>query len=223
MITNNESMLLNIIDSISRGRSDEIKRSKYKDFEFNKSGSYPYIPIAGRIFFESILAVKNAINLITPFDISTLIKNKPTFVDYGAGTGIPMRIAEYLGFRSNGIEIDDECIKNAVWYSNKGNAFYLEKADLIDFNTFVGRLYDVVYYYCPFLNPDKELEFELNAIKTVKVGGYIIAPYPGLLATYHLNHRSRYNYGLNYENKIVFYNQMKNFEHIQDFIFKRIK
>lgn len=227
MITTNEDVLLRVIDALCQKTGEKVKKLIYNNKEFDRVNSYSYIPIRSEQFFRSILIVKEALNFIKPFgrDIVTK-KPRPTFVDYGAGIGGPMYFATQFGFHAYGIEIDDNCLNNCITSNCKHDTytFELEKGDLTDDTVFIDKSYDVVYYYCPFISSNKELEFELKAIKTVKVGGYIIAPYPGRLSEFYKYYKNKYIYGLDEdENKTKFYNKMKNFEHVQDDVYKRIK
>lgn len=225
-LTDNERILTYIIDSFCRSKEIE-NRPKYED-RLKRKGSYSYIPFDTNYFYAYIATVRSKImeqKGLTSLDESTQVQKRPTFIDYGAGIGVTVKIAERLGFFTTGIEIDDKLIN----LCNTGYGAKIVRGDLTKPTVFAGKSYDVVYFYCPFYDREKELEFELKAINTVKVGGYLIAPHPGLIEEYYgmfktsfntLNSKSKVKAELN---KIKFYNKMKNFEKINSSIFKRIK
>lgn len=220
-MTENEQILLGVIHSLCTKRSDNIRK-----IYSNAPDSYPYIPISINLFFKTILSVKERLKKEKSFDFNGYNpeNEKPTFMDYGAGIGVTMHIAKLLGFLPYGIEISQECLNESYFYNPSGRSF-LEKLDLTDESTFLGRSYDIVYYYSPFSTNEKEIQFELNAIKTVKIGGYVIAPPPGRLREYIINYKNKYEFNLptvkNYRTE--FYNKMKNFEEVEEYVFKRIK
>jgi len=217
-----EYMLLSLIDNIVQNQSFKIRKEQIR-----LKGSYPFIPINIPAFFESLIIVRELL-----YAEST---NGLKFIDYGCGIGITMLIARKLGFEISGIEYDDKIIENSLFsiYEPKNPII---KGDLTDKKLYKNNQYDVVYYYSPFEDYMKEVEFELNAISTVKIGGYIIAPPPGRMVEYLSNYKSEFKWNLNNgdieQSKIraKFFNEMKNFERIKSehttyhhSIFKRIK
>lgn len=90
-------------------------------------------------------------------------KTAPTFMDYGCGPGLTMKLAQKEGFRSFGIDIVQEYLDFVNLNSGK-----TELADLLDKKTYKGRSYDVVYFYCPLCNHKARLDFEKLVLPTCK-------------------------------------------------------
>lgn len=227
MITEKERYLLSIIDSLTRSDSEKLKVTT----TVNIKESYPYIPICFGRIFEYLLLVKSLIikdlGILEFSYYKPPATGKPKFIDYGAGTGLNVCFASNLGFKACGIEIDEETM------SRHGFDHYavldLRKGDLNDKQIYIKDEYDVVFFYSPFYNQDKEIQFELNAISTVKIGGYVICPGPGRMENFFDNYKKGYKGHLNPKRKYIvnFHNKMKNFEKVetsQDYpIFKRVK
>lgn len=174
-----------------------------------KDGAYSFIPISSSYVFNSIRFVK-----------SLLKGNGHTFIDYGAGFGIVVKIAEELGFDAKGIEIEKFYIENSISRYKS-----IKEGDLNDLNLYLDKKFDVVYYYSPFEHRDKKEIFEIRAISTLNVGGYLIAPTPGVFASYFISRSKNEKYILDKGSECskTLYNLAKNFDKVGDCIFKRVK
>lgn len=128
-------------------------------------GSYAFIPLMYSYFIKLLTIVKPLLNLN--------INKMPTFVDYGAGVGWTLYVANQFGFKAEGYEIQKELIEY-FYYPLSSKLVY---GDLRTDEPFKEN-YDVVYFYSPFSDSKSEIEFEIKALKTVKVGGYVICPVP---------------------------------------------
>jgi hypothetical protein len=226
MITEREDILIKLINAQSGNQSEKLKPSSTVD----RKESYPYIPYHIDILFEQLLFIKDKIigeQKIPAFDCyKQPAKGKFKFIDYGAGTGLNMYLATILGFESHGIEIDEETMKKCGF--DRYSHLNFVKGDLNDKSLYKKDEYDIVFFYSPFHDKEKELNFELEAIKTLKIGGYLIAPHPGVFADFFNHRNNNYTVDLKSKKSQNFYNQMKRFEKINiisDYspMFKRIK
>lgn len=211
-ITKNEDALISTINQLSEKMRWNIFDSSNVSVQ-RKRGEYDYIPYSFILFFQKILFVKDLILKSEPNSFT--YECSKSFIDYGCGVGLLMSISRGLGFYPYGFEINNCCIKNSI--SN------VKIGDLNDMNLYLNKSYDVVYYYSPFTDRKKEVSFEINAIKTVKINGYLIAPGPGLFGEFYRNRMSGYTLGIKTPEDRQLYNSCKNFKNLGDDIFKRIK
>jgi 2-polyprenyl-3-methyl-5-hydroxy-6-metoxy-1,4-benzoquinol methylase len=100
--------------------------------------------------------------------------NYPLFVDAGCGIGWVVELANYMGFKSKGIEIS---INNVKVANKLFNACYDSNMDVVEGDIFDHDFskYDVIYYYCPIKDPELEIKFEHKVEKEMKVGSILIA------------------------------------------------
>jgi len=124
----------------------------------SNSTSHGYIPLSIDVFYRSLNICKSNIN-----------NPRPSFVDFGCGPGILVQIAKEMGFNAIGYEINGYLIDLLGYHRDIING------DLSNQNLFK-KEYDVVYFFQPFTDTTKEVEFEINAFKSTKVGGYMIIP-----------------------------------------------
>lgn len=211
-LTIRERRLLNTI-----GVLINRKKKSFGPTEIKKE-SYPFIPIdTTRLFYY------------LEFAYEELYKDRRgeifNFVDYGAGIGNVLDFALGYGFTVKGFEVVEE-------YLQSTNNIFIEKGDLTDPKVFSSKrkYYDVVYYYCPFLNSEKEIEFELRAIETLKIGGILIAPGPGRFSSFFSHRKHGWHGDIKGENAKTLYNKTSNFEQLGEGkewsyneVFKRIK
>lgn len=228
ILNETESILIQIIDAITQGEASKLKEIS----EVNKKESYPYIPIGFGNILRSLLLVKQLIlkDLNIPkFDHWSIPETgKPKFIDYGAGTGVNMYLALLMGFKPDGIEIDEKTLRSSEF--TKYSHLNLMKGDLNDDTIYKKNKYDVVFFYSPFHDHLKEIKFELNAISTVKIGGYVIPPSPGKMTGFFNCYKKNDRQCIRNDRQetILFYNKMKDFEQVNESvfhssIFKRIK
>lgn len=161
-----EKRLFECIDMLSHHISNGDRNEKYqKNLKEQKiDGSYPYIPFYFQRFTEILDLLTEKIKVYT---------SHPQFMDYGCGPGLTCHYTKQLGFLVHGIEYNKKLIP-------KYNG-YIYEGDLEDEDTLfpLKDKFDVVYWYSPFNDPVKEILFEIRALNTVKIGGYVICPDPG--------------------------------------------
>lgn len=129
-------------------------------------GSYPFISNRNlEVVLDTLIAIK------TRFPVTG---NYPKFLDAGCGIGQIVHLAQYVGYQAYGIDLDDDMLKEGrKMFSKYHNRPFLTKADITKYRNY--SKYDVVYYYCPMNNHDKEVKFERYVDKKVKIGAIIIS------------------------------------------------
>jgi SAM-dependent methyltransferase len=94
-----------------------------------------------------------------------------TFLDCGCGLGVVAFLAHQFGFRAAGVEIAPEYVELARHFF--APPVQIEEGDLCTFDRFAD--FDVVYYFAPFADADKQIEFELRLEAAVRPGAVILA------------------------------------------------
>jgi len=133
-------------------------------------GSYPFIPNNG---LYRIIQTTKAIKLKLMYgdtDENSWNKYPETFLDVGCGYGNIMALANFNGFKVSGIEIDKRLIDIGKTLWGKGFKFYNENA--FKFKKY--KDFDVIYYYCPMRDVEKEKELEEIIERKMKKGAYLI-------------------------------------------------
>jgi len=169
MVRNQENVLWSLLD--------DFRNYLWSENGTNKKGEFDYIPSFNR---ESM----NQIGLVID-DLPTQQRNdlrNLKFLDAGCGKGLIVAMARAFGFDSFGLEIRVKYIKEALKVLYGGNAFIqvgwqsfpeIRKQNILKYESY-GR-YDVIFYYSPFDNNNKEEEFEERIEEQMKVGAYLIA------------------------------------------------
>lgn len=196
-LTKEEQGLLSIIQKISDSQKNAFNLHPSKGLK----GCYPYINITMHGFYKELKAL-NKIEVL----------RSKEFVDYGSGIGMTMAIANYcFGMIAVGYEYNKKLIDKCKEF------FYYRtyKANLIT-QILAQDSYDVVYFFCPMYDRNKELKFEKKAIKSVRIGGYLIAPGPSIV-------HEGYNNFYGFNKSLECY--LKNFEKVKGlgFTWRRIK
>lgn len=89
------------------------------------------------------------------------------FCDVGAGPGTKMRLArELFGLCADGVERDRELAMRAVRATNG----VLTIADALDLPIETWALWDIIWMYRPFRDPDRERELEQRVYAGMKPG-----------------------------------------------------
>jgi SAM-dependent methyltransferase len=128
--------------------------------------------------------------------LKELLKDKsfyrPKAVDAGCGGGNIMFLMYLAGFKPYGLEIDLSAIKIAKQFFKAYDIdAIIERADILKHDY---SKYDLVYFYLPLCNRDKEFEFELQVLRTLKVGKLVL----GISDFFGIFHReSKINKGTN--------------------------
>lgn len=155
--------LFGILDDICFGIR-ELNNIDQKDID--EKQSFTYYPMDASILYNSLVFVNKLVK-----------KENKTFVDYGCGIGLTLRIAKLLGFESIGYDLDKRIVRafniSSYYYSNG----LMKVADLRDSSIYTTK-FDVVYFWSPFVDRDLEREFELQALKTVKKSGFLMTTSP---------------------------------------------
>jgi SAM-dependent methyltransferase len=93
--------------------------------------------------------------------------NGPKFLDVGCGTGTKMVLArELFGLEPSGIERDPEMACRA---QNRGHVM---QGDALDFPDY--RVFDIIWLYRPFRDPDKESSLEGKIMAQAKSGAILV-------------------------------------------------
>lgn len=162
--TSNEFYLLNIIERFVNSEKDKLK-SKVE--EVKKKGSWDFIPYRSQYIFNNLLEIKK----LEP-------RRSLSFIDYGCGIGNASLIADVLGFDAYGLERELPYIEIAKGLLYNKNRIISGDLEIHDFKP----NYDVVYFYCPFQDRDKEYKFEKKVVASVPIGGYLMPTSCGIFA-----------------------------------------
>lgn len=109
-------------------------------------------------------------------------KDSHSFIDVGCGIGSKVVLANALSFRAHGIEITRRYVTIARKVVAKGQmgcvyTHGINEPQIIQGNAFKHNYkpYDVIYFYCPMVDWQKQRVLEEHIVKTAKSGAYIIA------------------------------------------------
>lgn len=138
-------------------------------------GEFDYIPFNNDMFLEQLDATKSMI-----YGGRERPQARLHFVDVGCGVGSKVILAQDYFSRCSGIEITPTyaevattllaaCMRSRYTGAVQGGIIEGD-ARTIDY-----RLFDVIYFYCPMADSDKQFVLEEQIVKTAKVGAYIIA------------------------------------------------
>lgn len=141
-------------------------------------GSYEYIPYNTRCFVEVLNTIKKDYEERYARSFASVF---PKFIDAGCGLGVKLVLAAAMGFQTTGLEIDCELIERAedifaldhdFWFGSPHQIPGIINQDVLDHDY---QAYDVIYFYCPFVNRDKEEAFEKRVHSQMKQGAYLVA------------------------------------------------
>ena len=158
--------------NIARDRLD-IHRPKFLE------GSYPFIPYSSTGAYVRFRAIKKWMASRQPSKRKSSCRTSK-FLDAGCGIGNILLIAKKVGLTDeyHGLEYFDY-IKNEAEHflgldmkNHHYNNIIVKKADIATYKHY-GK-YDFIYYYCPFSDNKKEMEFELRIEDQMKVGAILI-------------------------------------------------
>lgn len=162
----NEKVIRNAFRRIFENLSNDHKRNKLHD---KLGGRYHFIPNDPSYILRDI-------NLATLI----LLKYKPSyddikFLDVGCGYGNVMQIAGAFGLDIQGIEYDKEIVKIGrmmfrVPHSDKNQ--YIIQGNALTFKDY--KKYDIIYYYCPFEDSEKQRRLEKKIENDMHVGAIMI-------------------------------------------------
>jgi SAM-dependent methyltransferase len=123
-----------------------------------KSGEFPYIPYENGEFIRQLEIVSG---LLGPRNS----KGPAKFLDVGCGIGTKLLMAHDAGFDAFGVEKYPKYVRAAQRLVGKKGV--VMRRDALNFN-YAG--YDVIYFYCPLSDRDKELALEARIITTATPG-----------------------------------------------------
>jgi hypothetical protein len=153
--------------------------------------SFPFIPNGNNSIIRDFIDAKEIISKDSRW--SGFRKHNTLFLDAGCGCGNIMLIAAGTTIceRIDGIEINKKAVRNAntLLLANpyekeaspieRRDSEYCRKifnvmvGDILKFNHY--NVYDIIYYYCPFINGKFEEKFETKVEDEMKVGAVIFA------------------------------------------------
>lgn len=158
-------------------------RGEYKCILLNHKAFMYEMEQVMAILYKKELKTKNFSFLDVDIDIERFHSHAYSFVDAGCGVGHKVFLAEILGFsKVVGIDIEPEYLSAAKrtikqFCENKYDEERISKTikfikqDILETNY---SNFDVIYFYVPFRNHDKEVEFEKRIIETAKSGAIIV-------------------------------------------------
>jgi SAM-dependent methyltransferase len=101
------------------------------------------------------------------------------FLDAGCGIGNVLLLARAMGLAGeyHGLELFPKTHKAAVKFVGEGNKDYINnikiiKKDILKFKSYAD--YDIIYYFHPLRDPEKEIKFEKKIENEMKVGAILI-------------------------------------------------
>lgn len=96
------------------------------------------------------------------------------FLDAGCGIGNILMIANLMGFNAYGIEIDSRNIRIAkkLVTNSYRIRFEITKGDILTFKNY--SHYDVIYFYYPLYDYEKQKRFEAKLVNDMKVGAIVM-------------------------------------------------
>lgn len=147
---------------------DEAKKKKAAD------GQFPYIAFDSDLFCDQMMFVRK---LFDKRNKKLDWRHKHRFVDVGCGIGSKLLIASDIlgGFEICGIEYSKEYVKVANQLIS--HTYEFRRPYVIEFNALEldYTSFDVIYFYCPLINVEKQMALEERIFRTAKPGAIIVA------------------------------------------------
>jgi len=183
------SALTFLVDAIEREPKDKCDFRPTKD-------SYRFIPLNIHSFMGAMETVVTHMKKRRVFDRD--IPNRPprgypTFMDAGCGCGTKLVLATSFGFESYGLEIDRKLVRRAKrlfsanisgddhhFLSNRHGHMRLPQVITKNVLNWDYSSYDVVFFYRPFEDREKEETFETLVYRQLAKGSYVIPVYRAL-------------------------------------------
>jgi SAM-dependent methyltransferase len=125
--------------------------------------SYEYIPFNLESFIKQIKVA---------YKLAKRGNTEPQFLDIGCGIGTKVMIARTFFAISHGVEISKEYYDIAKKLTNYCNAYVFHE-DALKFKNY--HEYDVLYYYCPIADYNKQRELEKLVCECMKPGAILLA------------------------------------------------
>lgn len=166
--------MLDCIVKMAERRTSNCPRCK----EVKQADGFSFIPLENWRFIEAMSKVQKHF-LGRGRGRRSFLNRK--FVDAGCGIGVKLLMAQAMGFKATGIELDPGLIKLAKTIFNIGQR--RSKKTRCDWTKIIRQdirkhnysQYDVIYFYCPLRNTnDEEMKFEKMVYGQMKPGSYVI-------------------------------------------------
>jgi 2-polyprenyl-3-methyl-5-hydroxy-6-metoxy-1,4-benzoquinol methylase len=181
-IVNVLTSTLDHLQSLAANKIGIKYKKGYNSAVHRKNGSYSFIPFSTRIAVAQIIKAYDLLRLsITADNPYPSYK----FLDAGCGIGNIMLLAGKTGFNVYGLEIDPTIIrfvKEIGIYSNN-----IIKQNILTFKHY--NKYDVIYFYRPIINGNKQARFENRVKDQMKQGAILI---PNLIVDMSIKKDSRF-------------------------------
>lgn len=157
-----ERIISNLEDTIARMIIPAAEKERKK-----RDGEYEYIPL-GLEAFQTQITVAHGLLADTA---------NASFIDVGCGIGTKVALARLKFPRAYGIEITPEYAEVARRLLSRFNTLSDKDEYIICGNALEHsyKPYDVIYFYCPFMQPDLQIKLEQHLVKTAKKGAIFLA------------------------------------------------
>lgn len=125
----------------------------------HKKGRYEFIPLNVDHFIRLVSAAKKISQLVNPkaWKGDCAWERTCKFLEVGCGIGAKLLIARQL-FDAYGLEVQKSYVDKARMVNGKGNENLIIRKDALKFNDYGD--YDIIYFWCPFRDHEKEVELE---------------------------------------------------------------
>lgn len=164
-----ESTLLRTLEKYIAGNLTPQEKERKK-----AAGEFEYIPLSVQEFETQCQLVR---------DLNLLKGKEAHFLDVGCGIGSKVWLARQYFQRASGVEITSAYVETArevlkveaggvYWSPKQGGRGEIICADALTFNY---APYNIIYFYCPLLDYDKQMKLEMQIVKTAKVGTVFLA------------------------------------------------
>lgn len=145
----------------------------------NKAGAFEYIPLNMDYFIDQLTT---ALKILKVADRDEEVK----FIDVGCGIGTKLLLAGSLStvITPYGIEMNRRYATQArrLMTNHASRMFNFPRPRFNPYQVMTGDArkhdyssYDIVYFYCPMLDHDKQVALETQIYKTAKKGALILA------------------------------------------------
>lgn len=143
-------------------------------------GSYPFVPMPTHKFISLLLSARKLAEFKS--------YNFPTFLDAGCGIGMTVALAFAAGFKATGLELNNRAITLSKKMLRRFDDYRcVKKQNILTYKEYGN--YDVIYYWLPFFNKNKQAKMERLIADQMKVGGIVLPC--GSRQTFHDDHRFR--------------------------------
>lgn len=150
---------------------------QYSPFETYDSGRYPYIPLDPHKFSQICSFIIKVTKAYMKKRDDHSFTPPLRFLEIGTGPGanilmlsiLALRISRFL--ECSGLEIDPKSVAMAQQLLRYGGP-RIFNCDAMNFGDY--DKYDFIYYYCPFSDPEKEIDLECLIETKCKIGCYLI-------------------------------------------------